>query len=501
MRFDLALSPALRPWLRPRTLGASRVPFSAQFRATMRSVASCAAWCVALNLMLFQSHAAAQTPTQTPLQPPAPNLAPSSWPRTTPDVMYPRYTPAQCVESVARMNTHYWRDKRRDTVQFAPATESVPTPIRDSASVCATHFIVSTVPEDQLIPLAELELAIGDDAQADAAVERLMTLAAKRSPEQRAWLLDLAVDMALGARPARLPRALAYLARLDALGPAAAYARLSAHRLYASYAWAMGDAAIAASESGKAILAFKELSHAQQVDMIDTAASSYRIHADAIHIVAGSVAATTVLDSARTLLIPLAQTGNQWGALEQNSLMRLFAMLRETYAPVGTVAKPVKADFWFHASDDTPGDTVFPKPGAVTLAVLVDRLNEFDTFATLRRLHERYAAQGVRIVCMLSTQGFFRSQIEAKPADEAAKLDDWYLTYLKLPVTLAVEISQFGRLPDGRRKNTPAVNRRNYDHGVHALLIGKDGKIVLATDVGSGTEAIIARQIEAALTK
>jgi hypothetical protein len=137
----------------------------------------------------------------------------------------------------------------------------------------------------------------------------------------------------------------------------------------------------------------------------------------------------------------------------------------------------------------------------VTLAVLLDRPNEFETFATLRRLHDQYAARGVDIVGMLATQGFFRTQLEAKPADEAAKLDDWYRTYLKLPVTLAVEISQFGRLPDGRRKNTPAVNRRNYDHGVHGVLIGKDGKVVLATDVGPATEAIIGRQIEAALAK
>jgi hypothetical protein len=373
----------------------------------------------------------------------------------------------------------------------------MPAPIRDSVRVCASHFSVSDVPPDQLLPLAQLEFLLGDAAQADAAIARLMAQAANASASQRAWLLDLAVNVALTVRPARLDRVRTYLTQLDPLGHDAAYARLSAHQLYAGYAWSMGDAQTALTESDKAIAAFKELSQAQQVNMIDTAAMAYSTNANATSVTAGPQAAMAILDSARATLIPLAQTGNQWGARKQAQLRYHFTLLQNTYTPVGTVAKPIKADFWYTA----PGDTVFPKPDRVMLAVLVARPRDFSLFATVRRLHDKYAARGLDIVFMLATEGYFRSQLESQPTDEAAVLNGWYRDYLKLPVALAIEISQFGRLPDGRRKNTPAVNRRNYDHGLPGVLVGKDGKVVMVADVSPDAEAILDQQIETALAK
>jgi hypothetical protein len=62
-------------------------------------------------------------------------------------------------------------------------------------------------------------------------------------------------------------------------------------------------------------------------------------------------------------------------------------------------------------------------------------------------------------------------------------------------------VSQFGRLADGRRKNTPAVNRTHYWHGVPGVLVGKDGTIAFVTSVDPQSEMMLDRQISAALDK
>jgi hypothetical protein len=119
----------------------------------------------------------------------------------------------------------------------------------------------------------------------------------------------------------------------------------------------------------------------------------------------------------------------------------------------------------------------------------------------VQRLHDKYAARGLDLVYMAYTMGSFRNTVHPKPANEVEQYKRWFLDYVHLPMTFAIEESQYGRLADGRRENTPMMNQKNYWHGDDGILVGKDGKIRLIIPVRGTEESIIDQQIEAALSQ
>jgi hypothetical protein len=433
---------------------------------------------------------------QTPATPPTtvPALPPSI------DARFPHYSrPGECVTASRRLTYRYWRSRRADTVQYDPLTDSIPTPVRDSVRACAASFVVATVPVDQLIPLAQLELIVDADAQAQAAVDRLLASPDAQAPKQRAWLLELVVHAFADARPMRLAAAQRYLAQLDAMGGPATYTRLAAHLHLGQGAWTLGDVEAASTEAAKAIALYGQLDHSMQLNLIDTVEAAYQLRAQTLGILKGKAAALASLDSAGTTLRPIIRNGTVWAQITESRLNFFLNLWRQRYVALGDVAQGVGGDFWFGTADDT----IFPKRGKVTLLVEFNDLGMYDTFAVIRRLQAKYGSRGLQIVGMASTHGFFRDQLEPKAADEANLLRDWYLNFMHVPVALAVEVNQFGRMPDGRRKNTPALNQRNYGHAdVNGVLVDKDGTIDMAANVSPRKdEAVLDRRIAAALAR
>lgn len=421
----------------------------------------------------------------------------ASVPRT--DHPYARYaSPALCVESARRMSAFFWRDKHPDTARYAPQTDSAPRFVRDSLRLCAAQFSVAKVVDADVMPLLQVALLTGDDATIAAATKRLEAGLPVLPVDRRAWVLEGLATSFLSAMPAQLQRARMYAHALDAMGSAAAYERLSIHKILGTYAHSIGNIALADTETSASLAAMTDLSHTQQITLADTIMSAYFARASAVSLLRGKNAVLALLDSGLNVVVPLTQDGGPMTDYHRAVVQNAFGFYRRLYGAMGTPAKPVHADQWL----STTGDTVFPKSGRVTLAILAHpAFFPVAAISVLRRLHDEYAARGLDIVFMTYTTGWFRTIIEPKPGDEIHNLQRWYLDYWHMPASIAAEESQFGRLADGRRRNVPATNLTNYGFGVSAVLIGKDNVIQFALDIIPANEQVYRQQIDAALAK
>ena len=415
------------------------------------------------------------------------------------DGPFARYAPSLCVEAARRMQDFYWRDKRADTLVYAPLTDSLPGIVRDSLRRCVARFTPATVASDELVPLVTASLLAGDSVRAAAATARLAAAFPAMPPALRRWTMaDLGMAQ-LAAAPVRLAEARAVAARLDTMGAAAAYERLSLHWHIAAFAVTAGALDVAEAESRASLAAVKELTPEQQITLCDTITASYLVRVRTLALRDGAAPALALLDTMATVITPFTRNGMAWADQAKAQLDNAIGLQRFILGFMGQRAKPIHGDYWYPF---TPGDTVFPRPGRVTVAMLLDGgTMDFKLFATLRRLHASYAARGLDIVFMTVSRGFYRMSVLPDPAVEAGKLRGFFVDYLKLPLALTVEESQFGRLSDGRRQNTASLNATNYRVGVGMALIGKDGSFKMLLTLSPESELLYRRAIEAELLK
>jgi hypothetical protein len=425
----------------------------------------------------------------------------AQWPVVTvpTDSMYTRYqTPDACADAAHRLTARYWRDKRADTVRLAPGTDSVPTPVREVVRDCAARFATATVAVDQLIPLGQTRLVLGDDAGAAEAFTRLLASPGARDVKQRSWLLHLITMAYLDAKPTRLALARRYAAQLDSMGTSAAYMRVLSHTHLASYAWTTGDLASAATEAGHAITAFKELPRPEQVNIVDTVESDYFLKVSVDAVTQGGPAALAMLDSTEAALHPLMYADAPWAQLIRGPFERGMATFRHLYAAIGHPGPAIVGNTWFGGVE---GDTIFPKAGRVTLVVLVNQYTPFPVFSTIRRLHALYAARGLDIVCVSRTEAYFRSSLMPKTLEEMVALKSWYNDFLHIPATFAIEVGWLERLSDGRERGLPSVNQHHYEYGTSGVVVGKTGTMDAVLNVFPADEAVLTNVIATALAK
>jgi hypothetical protein len=420
----------------------------------------------------------------------APDAAP------VPD-MYARYVaPSQCITGQGRMTAFFWRDKRQDTARFAPLTDSVPRFTRDSLRLCVAHFTIATVPDAQVLPMLDLGLALGDDVLIHAATARAEKIIKALPPARRPWMTEQLVLSFLHASPSRLTEARHYLHTLDEMGKTAAYERFSTHYVTASLAFTAGEVTMADTETKASLRAFSELGHAEQINLADTLLRAYAVRTEVLKLTRNRDAVLAMLDSAKNTVMPLEENGGPWANYQKANAAGYLATLRRQVNGLGVKAATLHAERWYGPS----GDTVFPKPGRVTLVIMSHPAAlSFPVIATIRRLHDEYAPQGLDVVLSTFTTGWFRTTVTPKPTEEMDDFQQWFMDFLHLPIAVAAEESQFGRLPDGRRQNEPGPNLKAYSFGPNAVLVGKDGKIRVVLNVMGEYEQVYRQQIAAAL--
>lgn len=415
----------------------------------------------------------------------------SSASSASPDPFVRYTTPGQCQQAAIRLQQSYWRDKRPDTVRYAPATDSVPAPVVRAVRACASRFTIPTVPVSELRNLAQLYLWTGQDTLALQAIDRLMQTDRNRSARDRGWMLSLWIDAALTARPVRYTVVRTFLAQLDALGAPAATWRLFAHTQCSEYAFSVNDPATAESEGRAALAASRQMSTDDRMDWVSQIIKTYVETAQPIARARGGAAALAFLDTMITDVTPLRPAGT----VDRRRLVGDLTNRRMRFTPLGTSAWPsVRADAWYSA----PGDTVHPKPGRLSLLIFVYGA-DYPMIATVRRLSAAYGAQGLDVVFLTSTVGYFRTLLMPSPVVEADSLGSYLRTYLHLPGAVAVETTSFSHLDDGRRRDGETQNQKAYGHVGGAILIDRRGVARWIGDVNPYTEAVWNSVIQGAL--
>lgn len=414
-------------------------------------------------------------------------------------------TPGQCLRMTRRMFDAYWRDRHPDTLQYDPANTHLSDDALQAGRACAARFSVAAAPPATLLDLAQLYEVTGQSANAQAAIDRLARTSASQPVARQAWMWESLVTRLLDQTPSDLPFARRALAKLDALGAPAALSRVRAHTALSRYTFAMGDVTSALQEADTALAASAVMPHDDRVDNPGAIVAAYVALADPTSVTRSASVTKAIFDTA------LARIGTLPGA---------SAMIRQAaypYAVLGAHVTGLHATYWYpsaHATADS-----LPRQNGVTVVTFVfsgcgGRC--YPTYATLDRLYTTFdtprntsagssnATSGkgtpVSQLFVTSTRGFFLQFQPPTPAAEAALTRDYFLDYLKLPGTLAVEESNFTIIPDRRRVNKPTPIENQLSHGKSTVVIDRTGTVRFVTDAGPKTERVLHSVIAALLT-
>lgn len=403
---------------------------------------------------------------------------------------FARYvTPGQCQQAALRLMRQYWRDKRPDTVVYAPATDSVPAPVAQAIRSCTARFTLAATPATELRNLAQLYVWTSQDSMARHALRRLTQVERSQPPRDRGWTLSLWINALLSAKPARFALVHDYLAQLDTLGAPAAPWRVDAHVRVAQYAFSINNRVAAEAEARAAVAASRQMAIADRVDRVGQIERAYLTLALTVALSRGRSAALALLDTMMVDLTPLRPPGSS----DQQQLVAGFQQDRLPFTFLGKSGfASVHADAWY----GPPGDTIHPRPGRLSLLFFIYG-PDYPMFATLRRLSVEYANHGLDLVGMTTTRGYFRTLPMPSPAVEADSIGSYTTRFLHLPIVLAAEYTPFTHLADGRRQNQKTGNIQTYGR-VGALLIDRNGVVLWVGDLSPSSEAVWDALIRAA---
>jgi hypothetical protein len=385
---------------------------------------------------------------------------------------YTHYWPGACVQAMSRSANFYWR-AREDTAEYTLARDTLLDDVRRVARDCATRFgpSAATLTGHDLLPLAQVLLAAGDDAGAKQAVERRLAEAELKSTAPRAWTLAQIVDTHLDARPARVDAARGYLAQLDALkGADAAPGQVSAWYGLAGYYEHVADDAKMRAASEETIKAGKKLNEHDRSEFSYTLLSAYHLLAQAEADRTGEAAAPRAV-----LVRATADIGKLRGMAEA------IASYDTTYSRYGTKGAGVVADLWI----GTPGDTVHPMLGKLT--VLNFGPSRW-TVPAMRRL-SREVGDSLDVALIYGTVGYFRGLGPLTMGAEVPQARKHFIDELKVTSSLAITETKYHHLPDGRRVSDPNANDRAYRTWLGGSVVVLDRQGIIRRIWGYWTNA------------
>jgi hypothetical protein len=355
-------------------------------------------------------------------------------------------TPGQCVEAIETMRSVIWRTIEKDTLSYdAAMRDTLPTAAVDAGRACATRFPVEATEPRELRNAMRLALAIGDDHRADAVIERRLALA--HGVPERGEILRESVGLYLATRPMRISAAVAALGRLDALGRDARIARLRAHATMLAH-WVQRFDRAAIHRETDSIFTIAATMTPDERDEWATEIQAAGITRMRLGLYEDPAGMRSLFTSLAPLLLPLR--GGPTHVDERVFNSPQFVQ----FQMIGHPAPQFRPSYWF-GPDSASG---YPVPGKVSLLMLVDQddgQGAYGRYAMIRRLAGRYGERGLSITLVMPTTGFTRwsASPPQEPAEEAQSARWYFLEYLHLPASLAVDSTPFTRKPDGRRVN------------------------------------------------
>lgn len=372
---------------------------------------------------------------------------------------YSYYWPGACVQAMQRGGNFYWR-AREDTAQYSAAGDTLLDDVRRVARDCAARFKSSgpSLSGNNLIPLAQVLLAAGDDAGAKQAVERRLAEADVKPTAARAWTLAQIVELYLDL-PVRVDVARGYLAQLDLLrGADAAPGQTRAWLSLTQYYRHIGDDARMRAAIDSTIKTGKDLNEHDRSEYAFSLLSAYRYLADAEGDRTGEAAAPRAV---------LARASADLGKLPH--IAPAIARYDTLYSRYGTKGPAVFADLWIAAA----ADTVHPRPGKVSI---LNFMPSRPTIPATRRL-ARAIGDSVDVALVHATVGYFRGLGPLTFATEVPEVRKYFVDELNIASSLAITETHYHTIADGRRVRDPNANDRAYRTGQGIVVLDRQGII------------------------
>ena len=381
------------------------------------------------------------------------------FPMLAQDSTYAYYTEGSCLQAVDRTTATFWR-AGPDTARYSLARDTLLTISADVARRCVPKFTVTTTQPRDLLLLAQLYLAAGDDSSANAAVARRMAVEATAPVGVRAKTIAQIASVYLNAKPHQLARARRYVAELDAMrAPAAAVWQLAIHVLLLRYAYDFAfDDAQAIAEANAVIAAGQQLTPHDREEFSWALLRGYEILSHFAADSEGAAAAHLVVRRAKRDIGKLHDIPQRLDGLD--SLFSLYGILAPSLGGV-----------WFGASSETNR----PPLGVISLIVLTPSR---EIMPALHRLQREFGSR-LEITIVAQTVGYFEGLGPMTPSREMSYLWEHYHTTLRAPGVLVLSETQFTTLPDGRRVGEPTDNQRAYKTPFHVgyVLVDRQGII------------------------
>jgi len=402
---------------------------------------------------------------------------------------YARYkTPGECAQADPRRERQFWYDQRPDTAYHAPMHDVAQRSTVEAVRACLARFSLASVAQRDLIGLGQAQLAAEWPAQADSTFQRLLGLLSKGALSDRAWAMSQIVGLYADA-PGGMPRALAYVKQLDAMGAEAAPGRLIGYMAIARRAQIADSLALIDSAVTGALAASRALQGDSAKQYAPLSAAAYLALADLQGRRHEPEKAIATVQLARTTLIPL-----------RPSLQRSLAGAEFVYTFYGKPSPTVKASSWFGGEGST---TQRPKAGKISLLVFGYHScggQCYSGYAVLRRLVAKYASAGLDVTWMSRTQGFYQNGL-VKPDSEAALINNYFTKIVGLPpMTLAVWTTGFQKSQkDGRMMVTSAPNEEAFHPRLNpplpVFLVDRNGVVQCVSWLNANFEALLDHQI------
>jgi hypothetical protein len=424
---------------------------------------------------------------------------------------FSRYTtPAMCWHAVQNVKKVIWQHGAYDTsavALFYPERDTLPTAAVRVAQECGAKFTVDGTKPSELRMLQKLSLAMHNDEQARAVVNRRLSLA-KTPTQRKAVLLDALDGYTPGVsegnypakgvlttplwngngrlgdasvQPMRKTAALDIIASLDSMGNDAILERMTVHTALLTYDMGVFDT----------IGLKKEFETVRQLrsDMSPKQVQWWHERGDGMFSPYSSKLGLVVFGPRDSMTTAMNQVLGEFTADLQDVLPQTPEIVNtiRRVLPIGMIglgkkAPPLQTPYVYGVN----AKSALPVPGKVNLIYEVyefgkdDRPNMPNLLANLSRLQNRYRADGLEITIVQVTHGYAWSSPPLTPEEEAKVYAWYYLDYEQMPVTLAVMASPFHRDAQGRRINDASPIKSLYPP-MGRVLIGRDGTIL---DVG-----------------
>ena len=365
------------------------------------------------------------------------------------DSSYARAANAEeCAWDHPWLENVFWRDKREDTV-FTPKGGNPYQPVtQQHIATCAKRFMPASTAERELLGIEEAALADNQLDKADAAVDRLSRLVAAKEIFDRSWAYYEAADVYLSAPEPQLEKAGRLLAKLDAMGPSAAIARMLAHKDLAAEAERRDSVPLWDQALHAALAASQEITGDMRKQFAREAAYVYTGLATLKERMNDVAGARAILTEGRTVLIPL-----------RPSVANIFDNADQWLHMQGQTPGPLQNTRWVNGG---PAGTVHPMPGKPAVVAFVSAncgSRCYGDYGVLRRLMQHFPNEQIDFVLVTHTEGYAQGQLVSADS-ELDIIQDYFQNFLRLPAAISLWKSVYHPRVDGEMMlETPPIEK------------------------------------------